>query len=577
MLTQARHIALPVLAALGVFAIASSASAKTVVVTASGMSFSPSTVNIDVGDSVTFQNNGGTHNVVADGGSFRCANGCDDTGGNGDLSSSSWSFTRTFSQAGSIPFHCELHGFPGGGMHGTIVVSGGGQEQNGTLQFSSAAYSVNEGTAQAVITVTRTNGDDGAVSVHYATSAQTATAGSDFTSASGTLSWGAGDDASKNFSVPISNDAAAESSETVQLVLSAPDGGATLGTATAVLTIVDNDAPSGPHGTLQFSSATPSVTEGTAQAQIAVTRTGGDDGAVSAHYATSAQSATAGSDFTGVSGTLSWGAGDHANKTFNVPIANDAAVESNETLQLVLSAPTGGAVLGNATAVLTIVDNDSSGGAIPAAPAKLKATATSLDGVALAWQDKSNNETRFRVQGRRLDESTFIDRGTTAANATALSVDGLAIGTPFVFRVRAENATGNSAFSEEILVTTDTTPAPCVASFATLCLSGGRFSATIDWRTQSGPGQAGAVALPANPDSGLFFFFAPANIEALLKTVNACGFTTPRYWVFLAATTNVEFTARVTDTATGKVRTYFNPLGRPAPPVQDTDAFATCP
>ncbi|HWJ54728.1 MAG TPA: Calx-beta domain-containing protein, partial [Vicinamibacterales bacterium] len=549
---------------------------KTVVVIASGMSFSPSTVNIDVGDSVTFQNNGGFHNVAADGGSFRCANGCDDTAGNGAPSSNSWSFTRTFSQAGSIPFHCEVHGFPGGGMHGTIVVTGASQ-QNGTLQFSAAAYSVSEGTAQAQITVTRTNGDDGAVSLHYATNAQTATAGSDFTNASGTLSWAAGDDASKSFSVPIANDTAVESNETVQLVLSAPDGGASLGAATAVLTIVDDDAPSGPHGKLQFSSATYSVTEGTAQAQIAVTRTNGDDGAVSVHYATHALSATAGSDFTSASGTLSWGAGDHANKTFSVAIANDTAVEPNETVQLVLSAPGGGAALGTATAVLTIADNDSPSGTGPAAPAKLHATATSLGGVVLAWQDKSSNETTFRVQGRRLDESGFSDRGTTSVNTTELAVDGLPSGTAFVFRVRAENAGGNSAFSEEIIATTDTTPAPCVSDFRTLCLSGGRFSATIDWRTESGPGQAGEVPLPANPDSGLFFFFAPENIEALVKIVNACSFTTPRFWVFMAATTNVEFTVQVTDVTTGKMRTYFNPLGRAAPPVQDTDAFATCP
>jgi hypothetical protein len=47
--------------------------------------------------------------------------------------------------------------------------------------------------------------------------------------------------------------------------------------------------------------------------------------------------------------------------------------------------------------------------------------------------------------------------------------------------------------------------------------------------------------------------------------------------VFFAATTNVELHLTVTDTQTGKIKTYFNPLGTAAPPIQDTSAFATCP
>jgi hypothetical protein len=46
-----------------------------------------------------------------------------------------------------------------------------------------------------------------------------------------------------------------------------------------------------------------------------------------------------------------------------------------------------------------------------------------------------------------------------------------------------------------------------------------------------------------------------------------------RFWVFYAATTNVEFTVTVTDTETGRQKQYFNPLGTPAPPIQDTQAF----
>ncbi len=91
----------------------------------------------------------------------------------------------------------------------------------GTLQFSTSAYSVGENGVSVAITVNRMAGSDGAVSVNYATSNGTATAGPDYTSASGTLSFAAGE-TSKTFNVPVNNDLLDEPSETVSLSLSAP-------------------------------------------------------------------------------------------------------------------------------------------------------------------------------------------------------------------------------------------------------------------------------------------------------------------------------------------------------------------
>jgi hypothetical protein len=226
----------------------------------------------------------------------------------------------------------------------------------GSLQFSASSYSVSEGGASATITVTRTGGSGGAVGVSYATSNGTATAGSDYTATSGTLSWANGDTANKTFTVQIINDVNDESDETVNLALSSPTNGASLGSpSTATLTIADNDEA----GDLQFSSATYSDSEGAGTATIAVTRTGGSSGAVGVSYATSDGSANAGSDYTAASGTLSWANGDTANKTFTVSIINDANVESDETVNLTLSSATGGATVGSPNpAVLTIIDDD---------------------------------------------------------------------------------------------------------------------------------------------------------------------------------------------------------------------------
>jgi|GEM_PF-6543137 len=88
--------------------------------------FSPATLTIDAGDTVRFHNfGGGSHNVRADNDAFRCANGCDGQGGNGNPSTENWTATITFGTPGDIPFYCEIHGAPGGlGMAGVISVTG---------------------------------------------------------------------------------------------------------------------------------------------------------------------------------------------------------------------------------------------------------------------------------------------------------------------------------------------------------------------------------------------------------------------------------------------------------------------
>ena len=169
----------------------------------------------------------------------------------------------------------------------------------GTLQLSAATYSVAENGGTATITVTRTGGSAGAVGVTLTTSNGTATAPADYTAVTQTVSFAAGDTANKTVTIPIGDDALVEGNETVDVTLSAPTGGATLGTpSTAVLTITDNDVA--PPGTLQLSAATYSVAENGGTATITITRTGGSGGAVGVTLATSNGTATAPADYTAV-------------------------------------------------------------------------------------------------------------------------------------------------------------------------------------------------------------------------------------------------------------------------------------
>lgn len=84
--------------------------------------FTPATLTIAAGDTVTFVNRGGNHNVAADDGSFRCARGCDGHGGNGNPSNSNWVATVVFTNPGSLGYFCEIHGTPTSGMRGVIEV-----------------------------------------------------------------------------------------------------------------------------------------------------------------------------------------------------------------------------------------------------------------------------------------------------------------------------------------------------------------------------------------------------------------------------------------------------------------------
>ncbi len=113
---------------------------------------------------------------------------------------------------------------------------------------------------------------------------------------------------------------------------------------------------------------------------------------------------------------------------------------------------------------------------------------------------------------------------------------------------------------------------PCDAN--TLCLGGGRFHVTAAWQspTASGLGQA----LSLTPDTGYFWFLDSSNVEVLVKVLDACS-ASGRKWVFAAGLTNVNVVLTVTDTQTGLSKTYVNPQGTAFLPIQDTDAFSTCP
>ncbi|MGB5014892.1 MAG: Calx-beta domain-containing protein, partial [Pyrinomonadaceae bacterium] len=234
----------------------------------------------------------------------------------------------------------------------------------GTLAFSSATYSGGEAGSPFTVTVNRTGGTDGSVTVDYATSNGTATggaactAGVDYINTSGTLTFANGV-SSQTFNVTICDDAVVEGNETINYTLTNATGGATIGSpSSAVQTIVDNDVAAG-----AFSVNDVKVTEGNAgpvNAIFTVTYTGG--AAASVSFATANRTATVGTDYATNSGTLNFPAlselGGSSTQTVTVVVNGDTNKEPNETFYLNLSGATGGATISDNQGVGTIVDED---------------------------------------------------------------------------------------------------------------------------------------------------------------------------------------------------------------------------
>ncbi len=221
-----------------------------------------------------------------------------------------------------------------------------------TVQFSSGSYSVTEGVATARITVTLDVPSGLTVTVDYATADGTAIAGSDYTAVSGTLTFTPGV-TSQSFAVPISPDALVDNDETVLLTLSNPSSATITGSNPVTLTILDDD----PAPTVAFSSGTYSVSESAGTATITVTLSAASGLTVTVNYATSDGTATAGSDYTAASGTLTLAPGV-TSQTFAVPITSDTLDENDETVFLTLSGATNATIGGANPATLTLLDDD---------------------------------------------------------------------------------------------------------------------------------------------------------------------------------------------------------------------------
>ncbi|MFO0953902.1 MAG: Calx-beta domain-containing protein [Isosphaeraceae bacterium] len=223
------------------------------------------------------------------------------------------------------------------------------------VQLAVTSAQANETDGTIALTVTRSGGVGGSVSVGYSTTAGTAVPGVDYSDVSGTITFNPGDPLSKTISVPILNPHKVGGSGTFVLTLSNPANGATLGATTSTtVTILYNELPS-----LLIASAGYTAKESAGSVEVTITRNS-PVGTATVSYATADGTAVAGVNYTSTSGTLTFNPGD-LSKTITIPVLGDNAVTGDLDFSLNLSSPTGAIVGTPGSTTVTLTNADAAG------------------------------------------------------------------------------------------------------------------------------------------------------------------------------------------------------------------------
>jgi len=233
----------------------------------------------------------------------------------------------------------------GGQGRGTIL--------NDDLSISvsdTSATEANSGTTLANFTVNLSAASTHSVTVGYYTSGGTGTAGTDYTSVNGTITFNPGQ-TTATVTVPVIGDTIYDGNEMFNLYLCQP-ANAILSRGQGVGTIIEN----APSAISVNDVSVVSPTSGTVSAFFTVSLSAVSSTALSVNFATANGTATAGSDYTAVSGTLTFAPGQ-ISQTVAVPVNGDPLYDANEAFTITLSNPSVGATLGKSQGTATIVSS----------------------------------------------------------------------------------------------------------------------------------------------------------------------------------------------------------------------------
>ena len=243
--------------------------------------------------------------------------------------------------------------------------------ENDASTLSVSDVQAGEDAGHVVFEVTISAANDQEATVSYATSDGAATAGSDYTDTSGTLTFPAQSTAAQTIRVPVTDDAEYEPEETFTLTLSQASvatlagGGATL---TVTGTITDNDDPA---VTVSFGTGSHTVDEGET-VEVTVTLSADPERAVSIPLTATAQDGASDGDYSGVPGSVVFQSGD-TGKSFTFRATEDQVDDDGESVALGFGDLPLGVTAGSiASSTVSITDNDTRG--VTVSPTTLSVT-----------------------------------------------------------------------------------------------------------------------------------------------------------------------------------------------------------
>jgi hypothetical protein len=377
------------------------------------------------------------------------------------------------------------------------------------------------------VTWTGAKGAGGPVSVSYATADGTATAGSDYTAKSGSVSLPAGCRCG-TIGVPILGDAISEGTESFSVDLSSPVN-AVIGDGHAVGTVFDNEGDP----TFVVLDASANEAAGTMSFDVWLTKT--SSGTQTVDYATADDTATAGSDYTATSGSLSFPAGT-TSKSVAVTVLDDALNEADETLTFNLS--NGSKTIADPQAVATILDDDpepslsvaDAATAENAGPLSFTISLSTVSGQEVDVDYTTTDVTAIAGE----DYTTTAGTAVIPAGHTSVQVDvpllddaiyesdetlTLDLSTPFNASIIGAQGTGTITNDEALPAAsignatvpegnTGTTP----ATFKVTLDRASALDATVDWSTADATATTGSDYSPA---SGTVTFLAGVTTQEL--------------------------------------------------------------
>ena len=240
------------------------------------------------------------------------------------------------------------------GASATATITNDDTLPTATITAPAATNEGNSGTTNFVFTATLSAASVNTVTVDYTTVDGSATAPSDYTAQSGTVSFSPGQ-TTKQVVIAVNGDTAVETNETFAVNLSNPVNATIAGTGIGTATINNDDNL--PGLTITAPAATNEGNSGTTAFVFNVALSAASSGTVTVDYTTLDVTATAPSDYTAQSGTVTFTPGQ-TTKLIAIAVNGDTTNETNETFSVTLSNPAN-ATITTSAATATITNDDS--------------------------------------------------------------------------------------------------------------------------------------------------------------------------------------------------------------------------